>query len=397
MFFLENWQKSAKIQEMLSRDIIHLLNHKLSRNPAVALLGPRQSGKTTLAMTLSDNYFDLEVETERQRLLNQWGELEKSSQLIVLDEVQSFPELFPKLRHTIDKDRDRNNRFLLLGSVSPAVMVHVSESLAGRVGLVYLTPLTFNEAPSSPVSDFWLYGGFPKGGILDAQDFPEWQKDYVQNLIYRDFPSWGLPLKPLATERLVYMLAALNGTQLHVSQLSKSLGIHRHVITDYLDFLEGAFLIRRLYPYFTNLKKRLIKSPKLYVRDSGLLHALLDTASIDSLYKKPWVGNSWEGFVIETILAVALQKGISLKPYYFRTHDGYEIDLLLELSGELWAIEIKLSTELDYGAYNKLLKVSSLLSEVKKTFLISQSSQEDLKESGGLCNLSKFITLLLEQ
>ncbi len=265
--------------------------------------GARQCGKTTLARSLGGEYFDLEQPAERLRADLQWEELRRADRLVTFDEAQSWPELFERLRGAIDADRARHGRFLLLGSVSPALTRQVSESLAGRLSLVELSPLLWNELETDTARRrLWLCGGYPDGGVLTPRAFPHWQRDYLTLLTQRDLPTWGLPAKPQTTERLLRMLAALHGQVWNASQVGQSLGLSYHTVNAYLDFLVGAFLIRRLPPYSGNIRKRLVKSPRVYWRDTGLLHALLNTPDDATLLGQPWVGASWEGFVIEQAL-----------------------------------------------------------------------------------------------
>ena len=276
---------------------------RLSRSPAVVLIGPRQSGKTTLAQSFEGEYFDLEQEGDRLRLDLAWEDLTSADRLVILDEAQAWPEIFPRLRGTIDARRSVKGRFLLLGSVAPALMTQVSESLAGRLAILELTPLLINEVSDiegpgqMPLEQHWLYGGYPEGG---PGGFPHWHLDYLRLLSTRDLPIWGLPARPPTTERMLRMLAALQGQTWNASQIAGSLGITGPTATTYLDYLIGAFLVRSLSPWQANLKKRLVKRPKVYWRDSGLLHALLGVTDYRHLLTQPWVGASWEGYVIVT-------------------------------------------------------------------------------------------------
>jgi hypothetical protein len=328
----------------VKRLIAPRLKALLRAYPAVALVGPRQAGKTTLARSLGKRYFDLEQEGERLKFDLEWHELATSSSLVVLDEAQAYPETFPRLRGAIDSARRKNGRFLILGSVSPALMREVSESLAGRLALCELTPLLAVEVKRRSVDGMWLRGGFPDGGVLAPGHYPEWQTHYLRRLAERDLPQWGLPAKPQMISRMFKMLAASHAGQWNASDLARSLGLSYHTVSSYLDYLEGAYLVRRLMPYHGNLRKRLVKSPKIYWRDSGLLHALMGAPTAAELLDRPWVGASWEGFVIEQILGSLAARGIEADPSFFRTSDGHEIDLVLNLRGRQWAIEIKLSS-----------------------------------------------------
>jgi predicted AAA+ superfamily ATPase len=261
---------------MIARRLGSLLAARLRDYPAAALVGPRQCGKTTLAKSLRGTYFDLEKEPDRLRLDVEWDKVAAGRSLVILDEAQEMPAIFPRLRAAIDEDRKRKGRFLLLGSVSPALMKQVGESLAGRLALCELAPLAADELPPARWDDLWHFGGYPDGGVINAARFPEWQRFYLDLLAQRDLPHWGLPARAATTQRLFRMLAAVHGQTWNASQIGKSLGLSYHTVNQYVDFLEQAFLIRRLPAYSANLRKRLVKAPKLYWRDPGLLHALLD-------------------------------------------------------------------------------------------------------------------------
>jgi predicted AAA+ superfamily ATPase len=358
---------------MLHRSLNPTLQHRLRTMPAVALTGPRQCGKTTLAQSLDGHYFDLEQDSERLRLDLSWDRLVAGDTLIVLDEAQTWPPLFPRLRGSIDGDRKRNGRFLLLGSVSPALMREVSESLAGRLSLLELSPLLLGElVDPSCISRHWLMGGFPDGGVLTPPTFGVWQRDYLSLLTQRDLPEWGLPAKPRTTDRLLRMLAALHAQPWNASQVGASLGLSYHTVNSYLDFLEGAFLVRRLPAFQRNLRKRLIKRPKVFIRDSGLLHALLMTRDADHLLSQPWVGASWEGYVIDQAMGLLHALGAQFEAWWFRTSDGKELDLVLELPGELWAIEVKLTASPGPQDLARLDKTADLV-EANRRFLVSKT------------------------
>ena len=380
---------------IIVRKVKTLVQHRLKSYPAVALVGPRQSGKTTLARSLTTDYFDLEQEPERLRLDVQWPSLIKAKRLIVLDEAQSWPELFPRLRGVIDMERQRFGRFLLLGSVSPALMKHVSESLAGRLSLVELSPFTLAELPDTPLEELWLRGGFPDGGVLTSERYPQWQKDYLDLLTQRDLPSWGLSAKPQVMQRLLKMLAAVHGQLWNASQIGQSLGLSYHTVNNYVHFLEGAFLIRTLQPWFANLKKRLVRSPKCYWRDTGILHSLLGVQDYETLLNQPWVGASWEGFVIEQILDTLNTTGQPVDPWFFRTADGTEIDLMFRYKNKLWAIEVKLTSNPSLQDFNSLNRAADLVGADKRV-LVSQTTQSVIGEEQISCSLPGLLKIFVK-
>jgi predicted AAA+ superfamily ATPase len=384
------------MQDVLERLLTPLIHDRLASSPAVALIGPRQSGKTTLARTLGRTYFDLEQEPDRLRLDLEWDDVVGRDELVVLDEAQEWPEVFPRLRGAIDQDRKKRGRFLLLGSVSTALMTQVSESLAGRLALVELTPFLLDELPTKAFRErLWLTGGFPDGGVLDPRSYPSWQGDYLDLLTQRDLPNWGLPAQPQTMRRLVRMLAASHGQVWNASQLGKSLGLSYHTVNSYVDSLVGAFLIRRLPSFHANIKKRLVKSPKVYWRDSGILHSLLNTADSQGLLNQPWVGVSWEGFVIEQILGHLSALGRRHEAFYFRTSDQYEIDLVVETAGERWAIEVKLTSSPGPRDMQALDRTADLI-EASRRYLISQTASPagDSQRASG--NLEWFVQALQE-
>jgi predicted AAA+ superfamily ATPase len=382
---------------MLARRIRRVVEARLVDYPAVALVGPRQCGKTTLATAFHGRYFDLEQDADRLRLDLEWPQLVAGRSLVVLDEAQSCPEVFVRLRGAIDEDRRRAGRFLLLGSVSPSLMMRVSESLAGRLSVVELAPLSWNELPSAAARNrLWFCGGFPDGGVLAPRRYPRWQQDYLALLVQRDLPTWGLAAKPRQTERFLHMLAALHGATWNASQVGQSLGVSYHTVNSYLDYLEGAFIIRRLAPFHANIKKRLVKSPKVYWRDSGLLHAILGARDVKSLFNQPWIGASWEGYVIEQILEVLAQCDQVAKPYFLRTSDQLEIDLLLELGGKLWAFEVKLTTNPGPRDLERLDRVADLVGANKRV-LVSRIGEPTEGKNRLSCNLPWLIERLEQE
>jgi predicted AAA+ superfamily ATPase len=376
---------------MIKRQIRERILERLDGSPALALIGPRQCGKTTLAKSLKGIYFDLEQEAERLRLDLEWDSLVSGTDLLILDEAQSWPEVFTRLRSAIDRDRKRMGRFLLLGSVSPSLMVQVSESLAGRLSLMELTPFLWNELKVKASRErLWLSGGYPDGGVLESERYPQWQLDYLALLSQRDLPGWGLPAKPQTTDRLLRMLAALHGQVWNASQVGQSLGLSYQTVNSYLDYLVGAFLIRRLPSYQANIRKRLVKSPKVFWRDSGLLHARLNVPDERHLIAQPWVGASWEGFVIEQILGELSSRGKNFDAYYFRTSDQHELALVLDLGQELWAVEVKLTAFPGPDDMKRLDKAADMISASRR-FLISQTGRSSGEDDRISCNLPAFL------
>ncbi len=301
------------------------------------------------------------------------------------------------MRGSIDDDRKKNGRFLLLGSVSPALMTQVSESMAGRLALIELTPLLISELQTGASRRrSWITGGFPDGGVLGPRSFPSWQGDYLALLTQRDLPNWGMAVRPQVSTRLLRMLAAVHGQLWNASQLGKSLGLSYHTVNSYLDYLAGAFLIRRLPAFHTNIKKRLVKSPKIYWRDSGLLHSLLNVVDRRSLLVQPWVGYSWEGYVIEQILGHLTALGRRYEASHFRTSDQKELDLVVDCGGKLWAVEIKLTASPTSADMRKLDRMAELVGATHR-FLISQTASPAGDTRRASCSLDWFLDRLNER
>jgi uncharacterized protein len=313
----------------------------------VALVGARQVGKTTLARRIGASHHGIHLDLERPSDLARLAEPElylqaHADRLVVLDEIQRSPELFPLLRSLVDEDR-RPGRFLVLGSASPDLLRQSSESLAGRIVYHELCPVTQAELDATPASmrRLWLRGGFPPSllAVNDAASL-EWREAFIQTHLERDIPGLGLRVAPPALRRFWQMLAHSHGQLWNAAKIAAAMEVTAPTIRHYLDILEQTFMLRRLLPWHGNLKKRLVKAPKVYLRDSGLLHALLGLPTLDDLMGHPGLGSSWEGWVIEQVLALAPS---SWRPSFYRTGAGAEIDLLLERPGKLppLALEIK--------------------------------------------------------
>jgi len=338
---------------MLNRKLLSLLIRRLQQQPAVTLLGPRQVGKTTLARELAAQtpgalFLDLEREADRARL--ERADLffpRHRDQLVVLDEVQALPGLFAKLRPEIDAAR-HPGRFLLLGSASGPLLRQSAESLAGRVAYLELTPFLLDEMVATgdateQAARLWLRGGFPRSFLAaDDAESIDWRRDFIETFLARDLPQLGITIPAETLRRFWRMCAHLHGQLFNASQLGAALGGIAHTtVGRHLDLLVDALMLRRLPPYLANVGKRLVKAPKVYVRDSGILHALLGIQTLDDLGGHPIAGMSWEGFIIEQILAAVPP----LATFgFYRTAAGAELDLIVELEGQRIGFEIKLSS-----------------------------------------------------
>jgi uncharacterized protein len=338
------------------------VSNALAASPAVVLLGPRQVGKTTLARQIEQQtgaiYLDLERSADLRRIEDAGSFLASTSgKLTIIDEVHRAPHLFSELRGVIDDRRTEGSRFgqfLLLGSASLDLIQQSSESLAGRVAYMELLSIQVDEAASASIElvDLWQRGGFPDSVLAssDEQSF-QWRLNFIRSYLERDVPMFAPSLSPALIARLWTMLANDQGNLLNASRLAKGLGISAPTVNRYLDLLIDFLLVRRLQPWSGNLNKRLVRAPKVYIRDSGLVHALLDIEDTHQLKGHSVSGNSWEGFVIENLISAAGQRK---KPFFYRTADGAEIDLLFEVAGKpSIAIEVKLSSapKIERGFY----------------------------------------------
>lgn len=336
---------------MIARHVYKTVLEAINETPAVALLGPRQVGKTTLALEVGNTrpslYLDLESAVDRAKLFDPERYLsEHEGELVILDEVHRAPELFQNLRGLIDRGRRRGKRagrFLLLGSASMDLLKQSGESLAGRIAYLELAPFDALEVEETEMDRLWLRGGFPPSFLAgsDTSSF-KWRQDFIRTYLERDIPQFG-PRVPAETLRRFWtMLAHDQSTLLNAATLARGLGVDGKTVARYLDLLVDLLLVRRLPAWHRNAGKRLVRSPKVMVRDTGLVHALLGLSSREQLLGHPVVGQSWESFVTETLLALA---PIGTEASFYRTSAGAEIDLVLTLpGGELWAIEIKRSS-----------------------------------------------------
>ena len=356
---------------MIARIVRKSIEKALKRQPAVAIIGTRQVGKTTIALDIADNistdaaegkksiYLDLESYEDREKLqdpilfFNQYED-----HLIILDEIHRMPELFQTLRGVIDKGRRKglkSGRFLILGSASLELLKQSGESLAGRIAYIEMTPVTALEIAESDTMKLWVRGGFPDSFLsVDNETSYLIRKDFIKTYLERDIPQFASRFPSETLERMWMMLAHSQGGMLNASKIASNLSIATKTVNYYIDLLVDLFLFRRLQPFHHNTKKRLVKTPKVYIRDSGLLHTLLRISDYESLLGHPIMGESWEGFVIENILSIVPD---GTKARFYRTSAGAEIDLVLELPNfDIYAIEIKsgLRAKPSRGFYNAI-------------------------------------------
>jgi predicted AAA+ superfamily ATPase len=368
---------------MLERAVQSFVFENLAVFPAVVILGARQCGKSTLIKMMSDKlpsfiYLDLQNIDD----LNKLNEptlffTNNTNSTICLDEIQLIPHLFSTLRSEIDRDR-RKGRFILLGSASRDLIQHSSESLAGRIGYVEMSPFGVNELifnNTFNLSTHWIRGGFPDSYLASSDNGSLlWRENFIRTFVERDIPQLGFQIPALQMRRFIIMLAHLHGQLLNQSKLGESLGLSHTTIRKYIDLLEQSFIVRSLQPYEVNIKKRLVKSPKVYIRDSGLLHCLLQITNYNDLLGNPAFGSSWEGLVIETIIT-----NLSNAEFYFyRTSSGDEIDLIIKKNNKLLAIECKASTapKLTKGFWRAVDLLtpdfSFIVSPIKDTYLFAE-------------------------
>ena len=358
---------------MLAREAYDIVQKRLMQFDSIALIGPRQVGKTTLARQIAAQwrsgakYLDLENPADRRLLDDPAAYLSSyADQLVVLDEIHRVPEIFQVLRGQIDERRRmgrEEGKFLILGSASMDLLRQSSESLAGRISYVELAPLTIREVwnksipaehrSANDLDRLWLQGGFPPSFFRNDESVSlQWRSDFIQTYLERDLPQFGLQVATDSMDLFWRMIANDQGELFNAQRYARSLGMSGHTVIRYLDVLHKLLMLRVLQPWYANTGKRLVKSPRPYVRDSGILHALLSLCTTDDLRSHPVAGKSWEGFVIENLVSAAIGRA---RPYFYRTGAGAEVDLVLEFApGKCWAIEIKLSSAptVDRGFYN---------------------------------------------
>ena len=380
---------------MIKRHITRRLIELLNQFPVVGIIGARQVGKTTLAKSIIEKlsrdtiYLDLELTSDLVKLeepelyLNQY-----SDKLIIIDEIQRMPELYPLLRSLVDQNRIPG-RFLILGSASPGLIRNASESLAGRIYYLELSTLHFKEIyPEYDMIRHLFRGGFPNALLAENDQLAlDWLDAFIQTYTERDLPLLGMDISPQLIKRFWTMLAHFHGGIWNASSFSRALGFTHPTMNKYLDYLEGALLLRRLYPFYPSIKKRLVKAPKVYIRDSGVLHRLVGISSIDQLQGNVLVGASWEGYVIEQISNI-IKPDITL--YFYRTYAGSEIDLVFVKSNmPVASVEIKYSNApaLQKGHSEAIKDL-----EIDNNFIVTPDSDDYLKKSNlRVCSLHKFI------
>jgi uncharacterized protein len=383
------------MQRYIARRLLQKLIEKLDKNPAVVMLGPRQCGKSTLAKQLLTHYpnalyLDLELPSDENKLQNPEAFFKANSdRLICIDEIQRAPNLFPVLRSIIDQ-RNRATQFLLLGSASGQLIKQSTESLAGRLALVEISPFVIDEIDQSEESfrNLWLKGGFPRSFLEPNERHSfDWRQDYLKTVVERDIPQHGFNIPSRTLFRLLQMCAHNQGQLLNSSKLGQSLDLSYHSVKYYLDILVDMFVVSSLPPFYINLKKRLVKSPKIYIRDSGLLHTLLSIYSVNELMGHPVFGSSWEGFVVEQIRDAMPDMVLS----FYRTASGTEIDLILEGRGKRIGVECKasLSPRLDKGQKEAFKDL-----ELDELWLISPiQDRYPIDDKIEVCSLRQFLEI----
>lgn len=384
------------MRDFIQRTIEKKVNQYLSVFPVVAILGPRQCGKSTLVKNLAKNwsnsiYLDLQNDGDLNKLSEPMLFFQSNEdKIICMDEIQLVPKLFSILRSVIDNNR-RNGKFIVLGSASRDLIQQTSESLAGRIGMIYLAPFAINEVNKRgdfSLNKFWLRGGFPDSYLAEEEDYSKiWRENFIKTFIERDIPQLGFQIPALQLKRFLIMCAHLQGQLLNASKLGESLGLTHPTIRRYIDLLEQTFILRTIMPYEGNVKKRLVKSPKVFVRDAGLLHTLLAINSYNDLLGNPIFGVSWEGMVIENIIVNMPDWNY----FFYKTAAGDELDLILEKGNQRIAIECKAS-----AAPKPTKGFWRALEDIKpqKTYIIAPIADSyPIKESVMVCGLAIFLEM----
>ncbi len=380
----------------INREITGELIRLINQFPVVGIIGPRQVGKTTLSKELIDHidkeciYLDLELPADRNKMYEPQLFLEQHfEKCVILDEIQRMPQIFPVLRGLIDKHRV-GGRYIILGSASPSLLEQGSESLAGRIIYKELTPFNQIEiADNYDLAFHWFRGGFPEAFLAPDEEFYKtWMRNFIQTYLERDLPLLGLSANPELMRRLWTMLAHFHGGIWNASNFSRSLGITVPTVNRYLEFLDAAFMVNRLQPFYLNLKKRLVKSPRVYIRDSGILHYLAGISNFQDLQGNLLIGNSWEGYVIEQVKQV-IPTDIDL--YFYRTHNGSESDLVMvKGNNPLACIEIKY-TSAPKASRGFRICIKDLGTE--SNFIITPKSDTyPLGDNITVCNLFAFLS-----
>lgn len=372
------------MQKYIHRKNEFAIKRDLKNFPAVAILGPRQCGKSTLALALGKKiknflYLDLELPSDARKLND--PELffnSNSEKTVCLDEIQLKPNIFPALKGIIDKNR-KNGKFILLGSASPDIIQQSSETLAGRISFIELAPFTISEAKSAKrfiLNNFWLRGGYPESFLSKSQNNSfRWRENFIKTFVERDIPRMGISISSVKLRRFIKICAHFHGQTINAQKIGEGLGISYHTVKNYIDIFEKGYIFRTLQPFEANTKKRLIKSPKLYIRDSGIFHTLLEINSFNDLLGHPSIGASWEGFMVENILSELSDWNGN----FYRTGSGNEIDMILTKGQHKIAVEFKASAapHISKGFYSALqdLKInkSFIVSPINEIYLLNKN------------------------
>ena len=334
------YSDSSRGEAMVDRNLdIQRIRELLEVFPVTAVLGARQCGKTTISRELDGtHYFDLENPRDEARFMNPQLLLENLQGLIVIDEIQRKPELFTLLRHLVDTRAGQ--KYLILGSASRELVKGSSESLAGRIGFHHLGGFSMNDVGTDNMARLWIRGAMPRSYLAESERASTlWRDNYVTTYLERDVPQLGIQVPARTLRRFWMMLAHYHGRILNFSEIGRAFGISDMTVRKYIEILEGTYMVRILSPYFTNTTKRLVKRPKLYIRDSGIFHTLMGIGSLDQLTASPWIGASWEGFALEETLGLLNRR--SEEVFFWSTHSGAEIDLVFRREGRLSGIEFK--------------------------------------------------------